>query len=253
MGAQRSMASAVVGRDRRRGAFAAPGALAVALAGAVLATAAVSGCTTAPPEPPPTRHTPTGPGFDAGLETVDFSLHSEQQVELNGATIAVGGASDGPSRASVTIGVGDGDAVQNLLDAGDTVEVPGWGVLGLVEVEQDDATRPMDDDEREDPDQPGGAPRPEGLVTLRAQLPEPPMFAVTVHADASVDSLRVELRADSALITPAGMGPVLVTRDEPAEIPEWGVASWHPGNDGAPGVRLETDHMPAVLTYDVAA
>ena len=202
---------------------------------AVVTTAVVGGCArNASPEPGPTTTSPTaqppaGPGFDTGAPTVDLSLAGGSLVELNGATIGAGAVSDG--RASVVVTVGDGQPVDALLNAGDTVEIPDWGVLGFVGVD------------------------PAGTLALRAQLPPPYTFAVTVDGTAIVDSMLVELRVDSAMINPPGMGPVLVAGSVPSVVPEWGTASLvHCGEDGASlAVRFETDHMPEVIRDAPAA
>jgi len=231
----------VQGEGRRRAGRARTGLRRAAVL-AVAAAVALGGCTSEPTD----EEGPAGPGFDEGAESVELELFSGESVELNGAKLAVGGV--GGTRATVAVTAESTGELWVLMNVGDTVDVPDWGALGVVDVvERGAAPSGQADDPMRLPSV--------GTVRLRAQLPGPYEFAVTVDAaTAVVDSMLVELQdgGDAALVSPPGTGPVLVGA-RPTQIPGWGTAELVRDADGAGAdvaVRFTTDHMPEVIHPD---
>lgn len=188
------------------------------------ATALLAGCTSDDgPAPTPTATTPTttpsGPTFDDAAPAIDLLLPTQEPVTLNDVDLvaAVSGHAD-EGRLGVT--ADDGFDASEILQPGETIEVPGWGVVGIVAVER------LGDSGGDD----GPAmPNPTGNVHLRAQLAGP----YTLTGRSLPDDVVIEPTADGATVTIGEGDPILLTEARSTRDLEWGSVQLVPTDAGA--------------------
>ena len=259
---------------RRRPARLARGSLTTGLAVAVglVGLAGLAACTTEP-EPDPTATTqptlparptattsvepgPTGPTLDPNLPTVEFSLPTGAQVEVNEVVlVAVDGiASDERPRASFTVSGAGFDEFTVWGELGQVADIPGWGLLTVEAVEGEPVT--------------AGGGRPPTTLHFRAQPVAPPVFTSTFTLEPGALTLtdlpRLQVDDDGAsggvasfrILPPDGGAELEVSgpAGTAVEVPGWGTItvvepdpdeSDDPDNPGALRIRTTTD-FPAL-------
>lgn len=192
------------------------------------AVALLAGCTSGEPAAPtpttPTTTATSGPAFDDSAPAIDLLLPSQEPVVLNDVEL-VAAVSAHADEGRLGVASDDVDASE-ILQPGETIEVPGWGVVGIVAVERvGDSGGDASDDGGDDP----AMPNPAGTVHLRAQLPGP----YTLTGRSLPDTVVVEPTADGARVTIGQDDPVLLTDAASSRDLEWGSVRLVPTDAGA--------------------
>lgn len=204
----------------------------------VAALALLAGCTEgATPEPTPTptattttpaprpkesTRPPIGPGFDASAPAIDLLLPSQEPTVLNDVDIMIGVGAE-KDAGWMTVETGDGFSFSQLVRAGDTVDVPGLGVVGLVESTQDPAFEVAQ--LRAEP----GLPNPFGIGRVRVQAPAP--YLLTARALA--EPVLIEQVGEAFHVTVGQDDPVVLDEETPTVLFDDGYVALTPAEDGA--------------------
>ncbi len=195
---------------------------------ALAAASLLAGCTSddgadpAPTTSTPATTTPSGPAFDDAAPAIDLLLPSQEPVVLNDVEL-VAAVSSHADEGRLGVTTDDGFDASETLRPGETIEVPGWGVVGIVAVER------LGDGGGDAGDDGPAVPNPAGTVHVRAQLPGP----YTITGRSLPDALLVEPTADGATVTLGQDDPVLLTEARATRDLEWGSVHLVPTDAGA--------------------